>query len=71
MKISKLTAETKFKANFLFPAELGSPEEAGFEFANARTRRYQKIWWNILVRRIQEPLKAANKCLAKYHRDHP
>lgn len=42
------------KAEFLWPADEDSVEEAGFEFANAETPAYQEQWWNILKDRIKE-----------------
>ena len=51
-KIDKEKEE--YKANFLWPAEKGSVEEAGYEFANAKTENYRKKWWMILLVKIQE-----------------
>lgn len=42
-----------YRANFLWPAESGSVEEAGYEFANGQTEAYRKSWWIILVARIR------------------
>lgn len=52
-----------YKANFLWPNEHSSAEEAGYEFANARTERYRKIWWRILISRLATvgPLKPPTK----------
>jgi hypothetical protein len=41
------------KAIFLWPCLEGSIEEAGFEFANARTESYREVWWKILIERIE------------------
>lgn len=51
--------ETKeYYANFLWPYEEGSIDEAGYEFANARTEEYQRRWWITLLFRItQEAIK--------------
>ena len=37
------------KADFLWPFEECSLEEAGYEFCNAKTEEYRKEWWDILV----------------------
>jgi hypothetical protein len=52
----RITVETgdAYKADFLWPGDKDSIEEAGYEFANARTEGYQKLWWDILIRRIKE-----------------
>lgn len=42
----------EYKADFLWPYEIGSIEEAGYEFANARTEEYRKMWWKLLLERI-------------------
>jgi hypothetical protein len=42
------------RANFLWPHEDGSIEEAGYEFANGKTGDYLKEWWDILKKRIRE-----------------
>lgn len=44
-------------ANFLWPHEDDSVEEAGYEFANALTEEYQKAWWAILKQRIIDEWK--------------
>lgn len=44
----------EWRAEFLQPAEDGSIEEAGYEFANALTEEYRQEWWGILVHRIGE-----------------
>lgn len=54
MNPQKLQSCIKYRANFLWPYGKGSIEEAGYEFANARTERYRKKWWKILVKRIEE-----------------
>lgn len=38
-----------FNANFLWPHEEGSIEQAGYEFANAKTEKYREQWWKILL----------------------
>ena len=43
----------KYRANFLWPAEEESVEQAGYEFANGNTEEYQKQWWEILKERIK------------------
>ena len=40
------------RASFLFPNRRGSVPEAGYEFANARTETYRKVWWKLLLARI-------------------
>jgi len=42
----------EYRADFLWPHDDGSVEEAGYEFANARTEDYRCEWWNILIERI-------------------
>ncbi len=44
---------SSYRADFLWGFEDGSVEEAGYEFANARTETYRKEWWEILVARIK------------------
>lgn len=41
-----------YRADFLWQHEEGSVEEAGYEFANARTEEYRELWWNILKSRM-------------------
>lgn len=41
------------RANFLWPHKQYSVEEAGYEFANARTEGYRKIVWRVLLARIK------------------
>ena len=43
-----------YSAPFLWPCREGSVEEAGYEFANAKTPEFQKEWWDILVYRIRQ-----------------
>lgn len=43
-----------YKADFLWPHEIGSAEEAGYEFANASTEIYRKEWWDILLDRARQ-----------------
>ena len=45
----------KTRANFLWPHEDKSIEEAGYEFANGKTESYLEQWWDILKKRIREP----------------
>lgn len=45
--------EEKYKADFLWPNNEGSIEEAGYEFANAQTEEYRKQWWDILIDRVR------------------
>lgn len=47
-------SKERFKANFLWPHETNTIEEAGYEFANAGTEEYQSQWWNVLVARIRQ-----------------
>lgn len=42
-----------YRANFLWPHDTGSVEEAGYEFVNAGTEEYRKIWWKILLKRAR------------------
>jgi hypothetical protein len=44
-----------YRANFLWPHDKESIEEAGYEFANAATEAYRKTWWTILLHRINRP----------------
>jgi len=44
----------EFRANFLWPYEAGSIENAGYEFINGRTEAYRKQWWDILITRAGE-----------------
>lgn len=41
----------RYRADFLFGSADGSVEEAGYEFANARTEEYRRMWWAILLER--------------------
>lgn len=50
----KHTIKEKARANFLWPVEKGSVEEAGYEFANARTEPYRYNWWKTLLVRASE-----------------
>jgi hypothetical protein len=43
------------RADFLWPHEEDSIEEAGYEFANGRTSEYQRQWWEILTERTPSP----------------
>ena len=42
---------SEHKANFLWPPDAGSIEEAGYEFVNGATESYRQIWWRILLDR--------------------
>ena len=44
---------SKYKADFLYPHDKNSIEEAGYEVINAKTEKYRKEWWIILVNRIK------------------
>lgn len=44
-----------YRANFLWPHGDDSVNEAGYEFANARTEEYRKQWWEILLSRAAQP----------------
>ncbi len=48
------------RANFLWPHENGSIEEAGYEFANGKNEDYIKSWWETLKARIRnwQPIPA-------------
>jgi len=54
--LQKIEAEQQSvqKADFLYPAEPGSIEEAGFEFATAQTEEYRRRWWNYLLERATQ-----------------
>jgi len=43
----------EYRANFLWPHDDNSIEEAGYEFVNARDEEYRRSWWRILVNRIR------------------
>lgn len=47
------SVEHKYSADFLWPSDDGSVAEAGYEFANAKTRDFQLEWWHTLVERIR------------------
>lgn len=47
------TRTEEYQANFLWPHEHGTIEEAGYEFANGQTEAYREIWWRILKERIK------------------
>ena len=70
--------KSEYRANFLWPHTEDSLEEAGFEFANGRSENYQKYWWKLLIDRARAPLlekmrdlRAANKRLGRYFKEHP
>ena len=41
-----------YRANFLWPNTSGSVEDAGYEFANAKTEEGRLQWWKELLLRI-------------------
>lgn len=43
-----------YKANFLWPYEDGSIEEAGYEFRNGMSEEYVKQWWETLLERTSD-----------------
>lgn len=47
------TCNGEYRANFLWPHEAGSVEEAGYEFGNGKTQEYQKFWWETLLERAK------------------
>lgn len=53
-KENNMSDKTEYNANFLWPHEEGSIDEAGYEFANAKTEAYQRQWWITLLFRITE-----------------
>ncbi len=42
-----------YRADFLWPHDDGTVEEAGYEFANGKDEQYVKMWWGILLERVQ------------------
>jgi len=55
-KAADAAERAKDRADFLWPYDEGSIEEAGYEFANGKTEAYREQWWDILVaRRGNEP----------------
>jgi hypothetical protein len=48
-----------YRANFLWPPDEGSVEQAGYEFANAKVEEYCREWWRILLLRQTEAVNAA------------
>lgn len=52
-KAADAAQRVKDKADFLWPYDDGSVEEAGYEFANAKTEAYREEWWDILVERFR------------------
>jgi hypothetical protein len=70
----KLEKKEEYRANFLWPPEEGSIEQAGYEFANGLSESYRKGWWGILLERAREKKPeptssirvAAEKFCAKY-----
>ena len=49
---SAMKKKNEHRANFLWPCEDGTIEEAGYEFANGLTEEYRQHWWEILYGRI-------------------
>lgn len=43
----------KYRAEFLWPHNKDSIEEAGYEFANAITEEYRREWWKLLIERVR------------------
>lgn len=56
-------------ANFLWPYEDGSVEEAGYEFVNGKTEPYRKLWWKELKRRIIDQHNSKVKTALRLHLD--
>ena len=50
----------EYRANFLWPHEKGSIEEAGYEFINGLTEDYREQWWKILFDRFTHNLSGVN-----------
>lgn len=50
-----------YRANFLWPFEDDSIEEAAYEFANGKTEAYQKEWYEILKERIRASERKLNQ----------
>jgi len=51
--MSKTKCKVEYRANFLWPHEDGSLEQAGYEFINGYTEEYRKQWWEILKSHIK------------------
>jgi hypothetical protein len=39
----------EYKANFLWPPDDGSKEQAGYEFINGLSEDYRQLWWGLSV----------------------
>jgi hypothetical protein len=47
----------KYRANFLWPVgSNASIEAAAYEFANAKTEKYCKMWYREMKRRIEQKI---------------
>ena len=44
---------TEYRADFLWPYEEGSIEEAGYAFANSFTEASRRQWWDVLIARVR------------------
>lgn len=50
----ELNAAQSYRANFLYPPNEGSVDEAGYEFANGATEEYRLMWWKKLLARAMK-----------------
>lgn len=50
---AEMVRQRDYKANFLWPHKEGSVQQAGYEFVNGGTEAYRKVWWRILLRRLE------------------
>jgi len=53
---------SEYKANFLWPYDVKSIEEAGYEFANGETEEYQKEWWDELLKYLAQSTTVEEPC---------
>lgn len=60
-KIIAVVSIPEYRANFLWPNTSGSVEDAGYEFANAKTEEGRLQWWKELLLRINNKTWAAKK----------
>lgn len=51
--VEEVDENQKHKADFLWPHDEGSVEEAAYEYVNANTEAYREQWWNILMERVK------------------
>lgn len=58
-------ADSQYRANFLWPHDDDSIEEAGYEFANANTEAYREEWWLLLKDRIRMEILQSKKYLPR------